>query len=150
MLSPFEWWCRNFILPDICKPCLFVFLRNLFYLTSHLAIAPARGQPLFVPFSGEKGNVKALSHRRPVGAGSMKVLLRALAGDWRNCRPLYFPRLPAVSPSNPSKYTVYCTLLINPMESLPHAVQRPYRMSLQMEYFLVHEYHTEYHQFRVE
>ena len=34
MLSPFEWWCRNFILPDICKPCLFVFLRNLFYLTS--------------------------------------------------------------------------------------------------------------------
>ena len=45
---------------------------------------------------------------------------------------------------------VYCTLLINPMESLPHAVQRPYRMSLQMEYFLVHEYHTEYHQFRVE
>ena len=32
MLSPFEWWCRNFILPDICKPCLFVFLRNLFYL----------------------------------------------------------------------------------------------------------------------
>lgn len=38
-----------------------------------------RGQPLFVPFSGEKGNVKALSHRRPVGAGSMKVLLRAPA-----------------------------------------------------------------------
>ena len=35
MLSPFEWWCRNFILPDICKPCLFVFLRNLFYLTDH-------------------------------------------------------------------------------------------------------------------
>ena len=34
MLSPFEWWCRNFILPDICKPCLFVFLRNLFYLTA--------------------------------------------------------------------------------------------------------------------
>lgn len=34
MLSPFEWWCRNFILPDICKPCLFVFLRNLFYLTN--------------------------------------------------------------------------------------------------------------------
>jgi len=33
LLSPFEWWCRNFILPDICKPCLFVFLRNLFYLT---------------------------------------------------------------------------------------------------------------------
>ena len=36
MLSPFEWWCRNFILPDICKPCLFVFLRNLFYLTNIL------------------------------------------------------------------------------------------------------------------
>ena len=35
MLSPFEWWCRNFILPDICKPCLFVFLRNLFYLTEN-------------------------------------------------------------------------------------------------------------------
>ncbi|WP_270574227.1 hypothetical protein, partial [Flavonifractor plautii] len=31
-----EWWCRNFILPDICKPCLFVFLRNLFYLTFQL------------------------------------------------------------------------------------------------------------------
>ena len=37
MLSPFEWWCRNFILPDICKPCLFVFLRNLFYLTAATA-----------------------------------------------------------------------------------------------------------------
>ena len=36
MLSPFEWWCRNFILPDICKPCLFVFLRNLFYLTAEI------------------------------------------------------------------------------------------------------------------
>ena len=24
MLSPFEWWCRNFILPEICKPCLFL------------------------------------------------------------------------------------------------------------------------------
>lgn len=23
MLSPFEWWCRNFILTEICKPCLF-------------------------------------------------------------------------------------------------------------------------------
>lgn len=32
MLSPFEWWCRNFILPEICKPCPFLFLRNLFYL----------------------------------------------------------------------------------------------------------------------
>ena len=39
MLSPFEWWCRNFILPDICKPCLFVFLRNLFYLTRQRAAA---------------------------------------------------------------------------------------------------------------
>ncbi|WP_204987807.1 hypothetical protein, partial [Flavonifractor plautii] len=37
LLSPFEWWCRNFILPDICKPCLFVFLRNLFYLTLFFA-----------------------------------------------------------------------------------------------------------------
>ena len=24
--------CRDFILPEICKPCLFLFLRNLFYL----------------------------------------------------------------------------------------------------------------------
>ena len=32
MLSPFEWWCHNFILPEICKPCPFLFLRNLFYL----------------------------------------------------------------------------------------------------------------------
>ena len=24
--------CRNFILPEFCKPCLFLFLRNLFYL----------------------------------------------------------------------------------------------------------------------
>ena len=40
LLSPFEWWCRNFILPDICKPCLFVFLRNLFYLTGEGDIIP--------------------------------------------------------------------------------------------------------------
>ena len=33
MLSPFEWWCRDFILPEICKPCRFLFLRNLFYMT---------------------------------------------------------------------------------------------------------------------
>ena len=48
MLSPFEWWCRNFILPDICKPCLFVFLRNLFYLTALLRRASvlAEGQNL--------------------------------------------------------------------------------------------------------
>ena len=25
--------CRDFILPEVCKPCLFLFLRNLFYLT---------------------------------------------------------------------------------------------------------------------
>ena len=31
MLSPFRMVCRNFILPDFCKPCLF-FLRNLLYL----------------------------------------------------------------------------------------------------------------------
>ena len=31
MLSPFRMACRNFILPDFCKPCLF-FLRNLLYL----------------------------------------------------------------------------------------------------------------------
>lgn len=24
MLSPFEWWCRNFILTEICKLCLFI------------------------------------------------------------------------------------------------------------------------------
>ena len=33
MLSPFRMVCRDFILPEICKPCLFFFLRNLFYLT---------------------------------------------------------------------------------------------------------------------
>ena len=27
--------CRDFILPEICKPCLFFFLRNLFYLTDN-------------------------------------------------------------------------------------------------------------------
>ena len=32
MLSPFRMVCRDFILPEICKPCLFFFLRNLFYL----------------------------------------------------------------------------------------------------------------------
>ena len=49
---------------------------------SHLTIAPARGQPLFVPFSWEKRNAKALHHHRPaLGAGSMKVLLRAPAGN---------------------------------------------------------------------
>ena len=48
MLSPFEWWCRNFILPDICKPCLFVFLRNLFYLTvaQVLGVSPSSGYEL--------------------------------------------------------------------------------------------------------
>ena len=44
MLSPFEWWCRNFILPDICKPCLFVFLRNLFYLTEQAETQLAQEQ----------------------------------------------------------------------------------------------------------
>ena len=33
MLSPFRMVCHDFILPEICKPCLFFFLRNLFYLT---------------------------------------------------------------------------------------------------------------------
>ena len=46
MLSPFEWWCRNFILPDICKPCLFVFLRNLFYLTPNPLALLATMKPL--------------------------------------------------------------------------------------------------------
>ena len=46
MLSPFEWWCRNFILPDICKPCLFVFLRNLFYLTDELAHGAQKEEPV--------------------------------------------------------------------------------------------------------
>ena len=35
LLSPFRMVCRNFILPEICKPCLFYLLfnlRNLFYL----------------------------------------------------------------------------------------------------------------------
>ena len=32
MLSPFRMVCRNFILPEFCKLCLFFFLRNLFYL----------------------------------------------------------------------------------------------------------------------
>ena len=32
LLSPFRMVCRNFILPEFCKPCLFLFLRNLFYL----------------------------------------------------------------------------------------------------------------------
>ena len=45
MLSPFEWWCRNFILPDICKPCLFVFLRNLFYLTFFVAYGDSFSPP---------------------------------------------------------------------------------------------------------
>ncbi|WP_294522382.1 hypothetical protein, partial [uncultured Pseudoflavonifractor sp.] len=34
--------CRDFILPEICKPCLFFFLRNLFYLID------LRGIPLFI------------------------------------------------------------------------------------------------------
>ena len=32
MQSPFRMVCRNFILPELCKLCLFFFLRNLFYL----------------------------------------------------------------------------------------------------------------------
>ena len=27
--------CRDFILPEICKPCPFLFLRNLFYLIAY-------------------------------------------------------------------------------------------------------------------
>ena len=29
--------CHNFILPEFCKPCLFLFLRNLFYLIDFAA-----------------------------------------------------------------------------------------------------------------
>ena len=36
MLSPFRMVCRNFILPEFCKLCLFFFLRNLFYLITSL------------------------------------------------------------------------------------------------------------------
>ena len=35
---PVSYTHLNFILPDICKPCLFVFLRNLFYLTYRRAV----------------------------------------------------------------------------------------------------------------
>ena len=36
LLSPFRMVCRDFILPEICKPCLFLFLRNLFYLIDNV------------------------------------------------------------------------------------------------------------------
>ena len=32
LLAPFRMVCRDFILPEFCKPCLFLFLRNLLYL----------------------------------------------------------------------------------------------------------------------
>ena len=32
--------CRNFILPEFCKLCLFFFLRNLFYLILGTIEAP--------------------------------------------------------------------------------------------------------------
>ena len=47
---------------------------------SHLTIAPARGATPLCYFLWEESNAKALSHCRPVVAGSMKVLLRAPAG----------------------------------------------------------------------
>ena len=34
--------CHDFILPEICKPCLFVFLRNLFYLIFLHCVPPFR------------------------------------------------------------------------------------------------------------
>ena len=54
--------CRDFILPEICKPCLFYLLfnlRNLFYLTEasegqrvEQAKATEEGAPLLQPSSG--------------------------------------------------------------------------------------------------
>ena len=68
MLSPFEWWCRNFILPDICKPCLFVFLRNLFYLTD------------------ESGNLLIIH----CASGYNNVVITGIEGFTSIGRPVYF------------------------------------------------------------
>ena len=38
MLPLFECFCRYFILPEICKPCLFFFLRNLLYLIFYFPV----------------------------------------------------------------------------------------------------------------
>ena len=35
MLSPFECLCRNFILPEICKPCLFIFAKLILPYPHH-------------------------------------------------------------------------------------------------------------------
>lgn len=73
MLSPFEWWCRNFILPDICKPCLFVFLRNLFYLT----YIEAKGEITYIGNTSRKMTFtayKVITARPDVSASAADVL----------------------------------------------------------------------------
>ena len=52
---------------------------------------PRKGATPLCSFLLGERNAKALSHHRPVGAGSMKVLLRAPAGERRSCRLLRFP-----------------------------------------------------------
>ena len=83
MLSPFEWWCRNFILPEICKPCLFFFLRNLFYLIQwpylaryledgRLELSNNRAERSIKPFV--MGRKNWLFSNTPAGAQSSAVI----------------------------------------------------------------------------
>ncbi len=76
MLSPFEWWCRNFILPDICKPCLFVFLRNLFYLTQSVVLCLDHDEP---------GQTAARRLQEELqGAGYHSGILLPVHKDWND------------------------------------------------------------------
>ncbi|WP_207749570.1 hypothetical protein, partial [Flavonifractor plautii] len=85
LLSPFEWWCRNFILPDICKPCLFVFLRNLFYLTGPGVFVSSAIQQI-PPFRGmRKGQTNRLGLR-----GYMKTPPIVSIGRRLSHNKLYF------------------------------------------------------------
>ena len=88
MLSPFEWWCRNFILPDICKPCLFVFLRNLFYLTRVLDAGAAPQPPIrcALPVDhDEPGQTAARRLQEELqGAGYHSGILLPVHKDWND------------------------------------------------------------------
>lgn len=84
------------ILPRPVIPDTVVVIKSpsLFYHPGLLQVpsyhSPRKGATPLCSFLRGERNAKALSHRRPVGAGSMKVLLRAHAGERRSCRLLRF------------------------------------------------------------
>ena len=67
---------------------------NLLQIPSYHS--PRKGATPLCYFLRGESNAKALSHCRPVGAGSMKVLLRAPAGDGQGCQGVRFPATPGL------------------------------------------------------